>query len=52
MSDEPKKRPRARIIVLAAIALLVLYPLAVWLGSRLRSGGAQPAMVSQVGAGS
>jgi hypothetical protein len=35
-----------------AFALLVLYPVAVWLGSRLRSGGAQPAMVSQVSAGS
>jgi len=34
-----------------AFALLVLYPIAVWLGSRLRSGGAQPAMISQVGAG-
>jgi hypothetical protein len=35
-----------------AFALLVLFPLAVWLGSRLRSGGAQPAMVTHVGAGS
>ncbi len=30
-----------------AFALLVLYPLAVWLGSRLRSGRAQPALISR-----
>jgi hypothetical protein len=35
-----------------AFALLVLYPVAVWIGSRLRSSGAQRAMVSQVTAGS
>ena len=29
-----------------AFALLVLFPLAVWIGSRLRSRGAEPIMVS------
>jgi len=30
-----------------ALALLVLFPLAVWIGSRLRSGGTEPAMISR-----
>jgi hypothetical protein len=33
-------------------ALLVLFPPAVWIGSRLRSAKAEPRMVSRVGAGS
>jgi hypothetical protein len=35
-----------------AFGLLVLFPMAVWYGSRLRSGGAEPRMVSHVTAGS
>ena len=35
-----------------ALALLVLFPLAIWWGSRLRSGSYKPAMVSRAGAGS
>jgi hypothetical protein len=35
-----------------AFALLVLYPPAIWCGSRLRSKGTEPVMVSRVGAGS
>jgi hypothetical protein len=35
-----------------AFALLVLYPPAIWFGSRLRSKGTEPAMVSRVSAGS
>jgi hypothetical protein len=34
-----------------ALALLVLFPIAVWLGSRLRSGSAEPALASRMGAG-
>jgi hypothetical protein len=33
-----------------AFALLVLFPLAVWVGSRLRSGNTEPAMVGRVSA--
>ena len=35
-----------------ALALLVLFPLAIWCGSRLRSGSYKPAMVSRARAGS
>jgi hypothetical protein len=35
-----------------AFALLVLYPPAIWCGSRLRSKGTEPALVSRVSAGS
>jgi hypothetical protein len=36
----------------AAIALLVLYPIAVWIGSKLRSGNNQQAMASAAAAAS
>jgi len=35
-----------------AFALLVLYPPAIWIGSRLRSKGTEPALANRVGAGS